>query len=46
MTVDYFVAKIALEPNVMTEQELDQFLIDLVKKHTLETIKQTLKSKK
>ena len=31
---------------MMTEQELDEFLIDLVKKHGLRTIQGILKSKK
>ncbi|CAF3345644.1 unnamed protein product [Rotaria sp. Silwood1] len=40
------LAKQSIEPNTMTEKELDEFLIDLVKKHGFKTIKRTLKSKK
>jgi hypothetical protein len=30
----------------MTEKELDEFLMDLVRKHGIEVIQRTLKSKK
>ncbi|CAF0798542.1 unnamed protein product [Adineta steineri] len=39
-------AKQLTEPDQMTEKDLDEFLLDLVKKHGLKTIQRTLKSKK
>jgi len=38
--------KQSIEQKMTTEKELDEFLIDLIKKHGLETIQRTLKSKK
>ncbi|CAF3560174.1 unnamed protein product [Rotaria socialis] len=38
--------KQSLQQNVMTEKELDDFLIDLVKKHGFKTLKRTFKTKK
>jgi hypothetical protein len=35
-----------MKQNMTTEKELDEFLIDLVKKHGFKTIQRTLKSKK
>ncbi|CAF1022068.1 unnamed protein product [Adineta ricciae] len=36
----------AAQPDLMTEKDLDEFLVDLVKKHGLRTIQRALKSKK
>ncbi len=42
----FFKAKQAIEQDSMTDKDLDEFLIDLVKKHGLKLIQRTLKSKK
>ena len=42
----WFLAKVALQQNTMTEKELDDFLIDLVKKHSMKEIQAILKGKK
>lgn len=44
--VFFCLGKQPAQKNVATEKELDEFLVDLVKKHGLKTVKQTLKSKK
>jgi hypothetical protein len=40
------LARNSIEQNLATENELDEFLIDLVKKHGLKTIQKSLKPKK
>ncbi len=44
--VSFFSAKQTIQQDMMTDKDLDEFLIDLVKKHGLKTIQRTLKSKK
>ncbi len=44
--INIFLAKNPIQQDMMTEKELDEFLIDLVKKHGLRTIQRTLKSQK
>lgn len=41
-----FLANVTLQQNTMTEKELDDFLMDLVKKHSLKEIQSILKPKK
>ena len=42
----WFLAKVTLQQNTMTEKELDDFLMDLVKKHSLKEIQSILKPNK
>lgn len=41
-----FVVQASVEPNLMTEKDVDAFLVDLVKKHGLKTVQRLLKSSK
>ena len=40
------LAKQSIQQNMSSEKELDEFLIDLIKKHGIKTIQRALKSKK